>query len=292
MHNAVYARAGIPWRYELADCAREEDARAFLDAGGFLAVNVTTPYKPLAFEVATAKAASAKLARGANLLVRRGETLLAFNVDGEGCVEGLRRCGFGFPGARVVVCGTGPTSLAILHACAVAGADDLVLLSRSKERSHAALSRYVETFGELAFSAVDVSAGCVEEGRRSFRAAYDEPTFRYGCYEGSRSAIEDADLVVNATPLGMRPGDPAPFDTALLHAGQTVFDVVYGHGETALLAAARAVGAEAFDGSGMLVAQAVATMQIVADVAELPELPSTDELFAIMTEAFFEGGAA
>ena len=131
MYNAVYASMGVDWRYELADLATEAEARAFLDAREFASINITTPYKPLAFEYATAQAASAKLARGANLLVRKGDALIAFNTDGEGCVDYLRRCGFAFPGSRVVVCGTGPTSLAILHACAVAGAADVVLLGRN-----------------------------------------------------------------------------------------------------------------------------------------------------------------
>ena len=55
---------------------------------------------------------------------------------------------------------------------------------------------------------------------------------------------------ISATPLGMKPKDPAPFDTDLLSCGQTVFDVVYGHGETALIAAARATGCAAYDGAG------------------------------------------
>ena len=59
MYNAVYARLGLPWRYELADLAGEEEARAFLAARDFLSVNITTPYKPHAFEAATHKAASA-----------------------------------------------------------------------------------------------------------------------------------------------------------------------------------------------------------------------------------------
>ena len=63
MYNAVYERLGLPWRYGLADCATEEEARSFVEARGFLSINITTPYKPLAFEAATAKAATAKLAR-------------------------------------------------------------------------------------------------------------------------------------------------------------------------------------------------------------------------------------
>ena len=70
MYNALYERLGLPWTYALADFAELDDARAFLDAREFLSVNITTPYKPLAFQAATRKAASAQLALGANVLVR------------------------------------------------------------------------------------------------------------------------------------------------------------------------------------------------------------------------------
>ncbi len=292
MYNAVYAHMGLPWIYDLADLACEDDARSFLEQRNFLSINVTTPYKVLAYEYATAKAASAKLAGGANLLVAKEGALLAFNTDGEGCVENLRRAGLAFQGARVVVCGTGPTSCAILHACALAGADDLVLLSRDKARSQAVLERYVDTLDTLAFSpmseslSLDKGRDQAAKTRRSFREVYEQVHFRFGSYERSRKAIVEAKLIINATPLGMHEGDPAPFDTNLLHAKHTVFDVVYGHGETSLLAAARRAGAQAYDGSGMLVAQAVATIGIVTDLAGIECLPSTDELFVIMKRAF------
>lgn len=283
MYNAVYETMGVDWRYGLADCATEAEARAFLESRAFKSINITTPYKPLAFEYATARAATAKLACGANLLVAKGDALIAFNTDGEGCVSYLRRAGFDFGGARVVVCGTGPTSLAILHACSQAGAADVVLMGRDRDRAHAVLARYVETFGELAYSAVDVSSA--SGAARTFREAYEQTNFRYGSYDTSRDALAEADLVVNATPLGMNLGDAAPFDTALLSARQTVFDCVYGHGETALVSAARAVGARVLDGAGMLVAQAVATLLIVADIAGLDGLPDADALFPLMADA-------
>ena len=110
MYNAVYERLGLPWRYGLADCATEEEARSFVEARGFLSINITTPYKPLAFEAATAKAATVKLAQGANVLVKKGDALIGFNTDGQGCVAYLERTGFCFAGKRVAVCGTGPTS--------------------------------------------------------------------------------------------------------------------------------------------------------------------------------------
>ena len=81
-----------------------------------------------------------------------------------------------------------------------------------------------------------------KEGHLSFSEVYKQVGFKFGSYATSRQAIAGADIIIDATPLGMREGDPAPFDTALLSADQTVFDVVYGHGETALARAARAAG--------------------------------------------------
>ena len=284
MYNAVYGRLGLPWCYELADLACEDEARAFLAARDFLSVNITTPYKPHAYEAATHKAASAKLARGANLLVKHGEALLAYNTDGQGCVAYLERAGVDFRGASVVVCGTGPTSLSILHAVAQAGPAEVVHIGRDKEKARNVMRTYADELGAMVGRVVDMPA--FKEGHLSFSEVYKQVGFKFGSYATSRQAIAGADVIIDATPLGMKGGDPAPFDTALLSAGQTVFDVVYGHGETALARAARAAGCRFFDGAGMLVGQAVVTVGILRDITgeaalDIPE----DELFALMAQA-------
>ncbi len=106
MYNAVYGQLGFPWEYRLMDCETPAEAKAFLAARDFLSVNITTPYKPEALAAATARAASAKLAHGANILVKKGDALIAFNTDGRGCVGYLERTGFSFDGTKVAVCGT------------------------------------------------------------------------------------------------------------------------------------------------------------------------------------------
>jgi shikimate dehydrogenase len=68
--------------------------------------------------------------------------------------------------------------------------------------------------------------------------------------------LRDADIVVNATSVGMGTGDDLPCDPSALRQGQIVADIVYHPRETALLRAARAVGAATVDGLGMLVHQA------------------------------------
>ena len=71
-------------------------------------------------------------------------------------------------------------------------------------------------FGTLAHATIDLPA--TDDGRRSFREAFEDTAFKFGSYATSTQAISAADVVVNATPLGMGAGDPAPFDPALFPA--------------------------------------------------------------------------
>lgn len=279
MHNAAYRALALDWEYGFADCPTESEAREFLARRDWLALNITMPWKPLAFEAATWRSESARLAGGANVLVRRGDELLADNTDGKGCVTYLRRCGVVFEGASVVVCGTGPTSLAIMHAAATAGAAHVTLLSRDAAKAARVLD------GTLVADERSTDSGRDAAVVAERSSATSVPLFSAGSYASSAEQIAAADIILDATPLGMKPGDPAPFDTALLSAGQAVFDVVYAHGETALLAAARAAGCSAFDGSGMLVAQAVETVRDIVDWLDVPvDLESVD-LFSVMSSA-------
>lgn len=261
MHNAVYRALGLEWRYGLMDCPDQAAARAFLEARDWRACNVTMPYKPLALQLAGERSRAACLAGGANVLVNWEGRLHADNTDGKGCVSYLKRCGVDFAGARVCVCGTGPTSLAIMHACAEAGASRITLFGRDLGKVGQALDRYAEQAG----ARVELAA-----------AAYDP---------AGDDDMAAASVIIDATPLGMHEGDPAPFNTSVLAAGQTVFDVVYGHGTTQLVADARKAGCSALDGAGMLVAQAVETMQDIADVTGAFSIPAHVDLFAVMADA-------
>ena len=237
MHNALYRALGLDWEYGLMDCDTEEAANDFLNAADFLGINITTPYKPAAFAHADVADSSAVLAQGANVLVHEGGRLAAYNLDGRGCVRYLEMRGVDFKGARVVVCGTGPTSLAIMHAVVEAGAPRVALLGRDAKRATSVLRDW-----KRRADSVGVPRDC---------------TLLAGSYAGSIDELTAASVVIDATPLGMKPEDPAPFNTARLCPHATVFDVVYGHGDTALAIGAREHGCTFYNGEGMLVAQAV-----------------------------------
>ncbi|MCI9128993.1 MAG: shikimate dehydrogenase [Eggerthellaceae bacterium] len=283
MHNALYEAIGLDWEYGFKDLACDEDAKRFFQDKAYLACNVTTPYKGVAFATADIQAASAKLAGGANVLINKDGCLICYNVDGKGCVGWLEMAGVVFKGQRVVVCGTGPTSLAIMNAAAEAGAHDVTLLGRDKAKCQRAVGGYLDRCRELLSTAIPMPAA--DPDHLSLAEAYDQVSFRFGEYGTSRRAIQEADVIIDATPLGMHEGDPAPFDTDLLHEGQAVMDVVYGHGQTALVKAAEEQGARIFAGQGMLVCQAVDTVQILFDIFSVDCKLTRREMFNIMDEA-------
>lgn len=283
MYNVLYTKLGLDWVYELADLSTEEETKTFLEQSSWLSANVTTPYKPLAAARADIKAASVKLTGGANMLFRKGKKLCALNTDGLGCVRYIQHKGYRLGDAKVVVCGTGPTSLAIFAAAAQAGAARVALIGRNRDHAKDVLEGFLATYKQLAYATIDLEPA--REGEQSFREAYEETSFAFGSYTTSTSEIASADIVIDATPLGMHEGDPLPFDAALLGGQDLVFDVVYGHGDSRLLAAAEQAGCQVLDGGGMVVAQAVENAAMLLSAQQVDNAFSWTEMFALMSEA-------
>ncbi len=243
MHNAAYKAASVFWEYEAIDCADEVVALAQiarLRSGELSGLNITMPYKRLALAQAQGVDASVLAAGGANVLTVRDGKLWASNTDGLGAVDAIElAAGKSVDGAVACVCGTGPTSSSIACALAARGARKVTLLSRSLER---------------AADAIEAMAAHIPAAQATVLQA--------GSYDQAQSLVPACDVFVDATPLGMGADDPSAVDTAFFHAGQVVFDVVYGHGVTKLVGGAREHGAVAIDGSEMLVGQAVLSIQI------------------------------
>lgn len=258
MHNALYQELGkvkwpfSRWRYSAVRCENAQDAREQINlvrTGRYRGMNITMPWKKLAFDNADFADAAVVAAGGANVLVRDEDLkLCAYNTDGLGAVRAIERVtGKPLADARVLICGTGPTSLAIATASAQAGAAEVTLLSRDEAKALSCVNRMR--------TSVDPSEAAVLHGRD------------YSCVE---ALIPRVDVIVDATPRGMAPDDEAIVDTGLLHEGQVVLDTVYGHGETALLAGAERQGATCMDGLEMLVEQAALSVEIWADAMALP----------------------
>jgi shikimate dehydrogenase len=192
---------------------------------------VTMPHKvttiPLLDEVMT----TAKVAGSCNAIrIGPGGVLVGDMFDGEGFVRGILRKGRALTGTRVLVVGSGGVGSAIVASLAKAGVAELALFD-----AHAA------TMNSLA---------------ERLRAHY--PALKIEV--GSRDPA-GFDVIVNATPLGMKEGDPLPVDVARISPSTFVGEVVMKQEITPFLAAARARGCEIQVGTDMLFEQIPAYLE-------------------------------
>ncbi len=241
MHNAAFDAAGIDARYELAEIDEADVAAAVSSARGpgFLGLGVTAPYKQLVAGLVDEVDGDAAEIGAVNNVVRTDDgRLVGFNSDAPGFRAGVELAlGRPLAGLDVVVAGAGGAAHAVVHTLLAVGARRVTIGSRSIEAAEALARRFAQ-LGAVDGAAVAVEMAGVALGEAAFRAA-----------------LEEADLAVNATTVGMI--DPGvTIDVGLLPARATVFDLVYVPPETPLLRAARERGLRAANGSEMLIQQA------------------------------------
>lgn len=183
---------------------------------------VTVPHKTAILEICDAVSARAQ-AIGAVNVVRRDANgqLVGDNLDGIGFVSGLRQSGIEPRGLSAFVAGAGGAANAIAFGLAEAGVSSLNIWNRTSSKSEDLRERLGRLYPEL-----------------PVRIATNDPA--------------GADLVVNATSLGMRDDDPLPLDTEKLRAGQIVAEIIMKPVMTPLLRAAEARGCSICLGGPML----------------------------------------
>ena len=242
IHQAAFDQAGDDWGYVAFDVApgRAGDAIAAMRVLGIAGLSVTMPHKhDIAAAVDRLDPAAAAL-DSVNTVSWDGDDLVGSSTDGAGFVASLAEKGIDVTGVRVAVLGAGGAARSVIDALGRAGAKSITVINRTVERAESA-SR-LATVGTV----------------------------------GGRDDIARADLVVNASSVGMgiepaaaTDGD-LPCDPGLLGADQVVADLVYHPLRTAWLVRAEQVGARTIDGLGMLVHQAALQQEIWLD--RLPDV--------------------
>jgi shikimate dehydrogenase len=239
LHQAAFRALGLnDWQsfaYEIPP-GRAGEALDEVRSAGLRGISVTMPHKA---DVAVLVDECSDVARrldAVNCVVNRDGVLFGTNTDGQGFVASLERgADFSVAGRRCLVIGAGGAARAVVLALAGAGASEVAVMNRTESRAEeaAALAGSVGRAAEM----------------------------------GDDSAVAAADLVVNATPVGMTDGDGGDGESWLvspdsLHPGQVAADLVYVPRPTPWLAAASARGVRAVDGLGMLVHQAAAQIEL------------------------------
>ncbi|MDM0013873.1 shikimate dehydrogenase [Variovorax sp. J22P168] len=212
---------------------------------------VTMPHKITTLSLVDEATPTAKIAGACNAILRRPDgTLVGDQFDGAGFVRGVQRKGRELKGARVLVSGNGGVGSAIAASLAAAGVAEMALFDSSPASSEALAGRL-----RTHYPALRVTTGSIDP------AGFD--------------------LVVNATPLGMKEDDPLPFDVSRIAPATFVGEVVMKSEYTPLLRAAREKGCAVQVGTDMLFEMIPAYLEFFGFGTATPE-----ELRAVATLAY------
>lgn len=234
IHTMFGAQLGIAVDYRAIEAGHGGFTHA-LDAfarDGGVGANVTLPLKADAFALCATRSDRAQRCGSVNTLVRDGDDWRGDSTDGIGFLRDLERLGFDACGRRVLLLGAGGAARAVAFALADAGARELMIVNRTRERT-------TELARALRF---DGAFGC--------------ELAQVGTLDGRY------DLVVNATSAG-HDGEAFALPPRLLERDALGYDLSYGRAAQSFLAWAREAGAKtASDGLGMLVEQAAESFAI------------------------------
>ena len=204
----------------------ERAVNAFRANGG-RGLNVTLPFKEQACRYGNTLSERARAARAVNTLKFDGAKAYGDNTDGAGLIRDLVvNLAFAIAGARVLLLGAGGAARGVVAPLLQAGPARLAIANRTSAKARALAAEFAPVGG----------------GTRVVALTFE-------------MLREDAfDLVINATSAGLA-GEALELPASLFRRGVLAYDMVYGR-DTPFLAQARAAGAAAHDGAGMLVEQA------------------------------------
>jgi shikimate dehydrogenase len=242
MQNAALRAFAINMQYARFHIRANElrSALRFLRELDFVGINLTVPHKIAGLTQIDAADESAARCGAVNTVCLHDKKLIGSNTDAEGFSRAVRsEFSIDLRDLRVMILGAGGgTGHAIAWQCALENCERLVLVNRTPAKASAIAERLRRFFAE---------ARVLGPVARLEAVGWDETAVR--------AQLADIDLIVNATPLGMNPSDPAPIPARLLAPHHIVFDCVYRPSKTVLLRAADEAGARGANGLSMLLHQ-------------------------------------
>jgi len=240
MHNAAFKKLGIKAQYRLFE-VKPEDLKDFIKAipGKLSGLNVTIPHKEAVMEFLDVININAKLIGAVNTIVVKDKKLIGENTDSKGFVAAFKLATKTTPkDKKIFMFGAGGGAKAVAFGLSQEGASYLTICD------------IVEKKAMNLASHINNHTRCKAEGisQRDIRKLSKE--------------VASSDVLVNATPCGMKKTDPKLLDGALLHKGLIVCDLIYNPQKTLLLKDAAKKGLVTMNGIGMLLQQGALSFKL------------------------------
>lgn len=243
MHAAAFGALGLRWAYVALRVLPSElpEAVQGLRALGFVGANITVPHKEAASALVDRLDEVARACGAVNTIVfGEGRRALGYNTDVAGVRRALQYGNVSVSGLRAAVLGAGGAARAACVALAHEGIAEVVLFARRVERAEFLAGSMSTLFPGVRFEAQPLQ----------------QDALRWG--------LEEAALLVNATPIGMHPDtDQSPIPSEeVLHDRMAVLDLVYTPARTRLLRMAERVGARPLSGLWVLAFQGAVSFEL------------------------------
>ncbi len=238
MHNAAFRKLGLDACYVPFAVHPEhlKDAVRSVIPLGLCGLNVTVPHKENVIPILDDLSEEANLIGAVNTIQVQDGKLIGHNTDGRGFLRSLReQAKFNPRGKTFLFIGSGGAARAVGFSLALAGAKKIVFRDIDQKKAAILAKDIAHKTGVVVETIV---------------------------LEQLAASAEEADCLINATPLGLKKNDPLPFPKDFIHSHHLVCDLVYNPPDTAFLRAAKARKAGRFTGLGMLLFQGVIAFEI------------------------------
>ena len=241
MHNAAFKALGLDAEYNAIDITPENlmHELSVMHEKKFGGVNLTIPLKETAFHNLKNLDDSARRLGAVNTVEFLKNDMRGYNTDGYGFLHAIKEAfNITAKDLSVFILGSGGAGRAVAITCANEGAGQIILTDIQAERSQQLLNEMSSISSESKVKTI----------------SSDLETWKNIC--------KDADLIVQATPVGMKENDPSLLDSSAFTKNHMVFDLIYMYPETVFMKAAKPSGAKTANGLGMLLHQGARAFSI------------------------------
>ncbi|GER93911.1 shikimate dehydrogenase [hot springs metagenome] len=235
MHNAAFKYLGLDYCYVtfLVSPDLLGDAVKAIKALNLSGVNVTVPHKENVINFLDEISEEASFIGAVNTIKNDNGKLIGYNTDGRGFMRSLTESNIDIRGKKILILGSGGASRAIgYYLCKEA--KEVYLFDIDNKKAVLLRDHLNRLKGNVLLADIE-----------SVR---------------NKDFFSDIGVIINATPLGLKPDDPVPVDISVINKNHIVCDLIYK--ETPLLKNASMIGCKTMDGLGMLLYQGVFAFEI------------------------------
>lgn len=240
MHNAAFEYLGLDFCYVPFE-VKEGDLDAALrgiPALNIAGLNVTIPHKESVLPYLSEISREAMMIGAVNTIKVVDDRLIGYNTDGIGFTASLKEVGHPVKDHSLLILGGGGAAKAVAFQSAAEGAKGIFITERIINKAMVLKDQIEKYFPSIKIKVIGTE------------------------YNELKGIINRVDIVVNATPIGLKKGDPSPIPEELLHRRLFICDLIYNPPETALMGYAKEAGCQCINGTGMLLHQGGASFKL------------------------------